>query len=409
MKFAIASVALCIAVVILTSAVITGFKNEITNKIFGFWGHIDITNHAVKRNYEAIPIDKDAFYVDSIKAIKQASWQKYVDGTEGKILNTITSKGGVSHLQSVCMMPGIIKTKSDFESIIVKGIGDDFNWENLESFIIEGTKLDLTQEEMSNGILISDVTANSLQLDVDQEIILTFLKPDERKQIPRKFKIAGIYKTGLQEYDKRFALADIRKVQQIFGWEENQVMGMEVFVENLDDLNIINDYIYLDVLPGQLYSETVRDKFPAIFSWLELQNINEYVILSLMTIVSIINMITALIILILERSQMIGVLKALGSTNWSIRKIFLIKSFHVIKWGLIIGNIVGLVVCLIQKYFKVIKLNEENYYLSSAPIELNIPHILFLNLTVVTIILLFLIIPTFLISRISPVKVLHFK
>lgn len=409
MRFAIASVALCIAVVIITSAVITGFKNEITEKIFGFWGHIDITNYAAKRSFEAIPIDKEAYYVDSIRAITQVSIQKFEEGSEGKVLKTNTSNGGVSHLQSICLMPGIIKTKTDFESIIVKGIGNDFNWSNLESFIVQGSKMDLTGEKMSNGILISEATANSLELEVDQEIVVTFIKPAERKQIPRKFKINGIYKTGLQEYDKRFALADIRKVQQIFGWEDNQVMGMEVFVDDIDDSKIINDHIYMEVLPGQLYSETVKDKFPAIFSWLELQNINEYVILSLMTIVSIINMITALLILILERSQMIGVLKALGSTNWSIRKIFLIKSFHVIKWGLIIGNIVGLAICFIQKYFKIIKLNEENYYLSSAPIELNFPHILMLNLIVVSIILLFLIIPTFLITRISPVKVLHFR
>ena len=409
MRFAIASVALCIMVVILTTAVITGFKNEITNKIFGFWGHIDITNHAVKRNYEAIPIDKEADYIDTIRALSQVSMQKFEEGSAGKTLNTITSNAGVSHVQSVCLIPGIIKTKTEFESIIIKGIGDDFNWDNLESFIVKGGKLDLQGEDMSGGILISEHTAKSLSLDVDQDIIVTFLKSAERKQIPRRFKVAGIYKTGLQEYDKRFALADIRKVQQVFGWEDNQVMGMEVFIDDLTDLEILNDYIYLDVLPGQLYSETVRAKFPAIFSWLELQNINEYVILSLMTIVSIINMITALLILILERSQMIGVLKALGCTNWSIRKIFLIKAFHVIKWGLIIGNIVGLIICFIQKYFKVIKLNEENYYLSSAPIELNIPHILLLNFTVVSIILLFLIIPTFLITRISPVKVLHFK
>lgn len=394
-------------VVILTTAVITGFKNEITNKIFGFWGHIDISNHAVKRNYEAIPIDKTAEYIDTIRSLGQVSMQKYQDGSEGKILNTITSNAGVSHVQSICMIPGIIKTKTDLESIIIKGIGDDFNWSNLESFIVKGGKIDLQSADISDGILISEYTAKSLALDVDQDIIVTFIK--DRKQIPRKLRVAGIYKTGLQEYDKRFALADIRKVQQIFGWEDNQVMGMEVFIDDLADLEILNDYIYLDILPGQLYSETVRAKFPAIFSWLELQNINEYVILSLMTIVSIINMITALLILILERSQMIGVLKALGCTNWSIRKIFLIKAFHVIKWGLIIGNVVGLIICFIQKHYKVIKLNEENYYLSSAPIELNIPHILFLNFTVVSIILLFLIIPTFLITRISPVKVLHFK
>lgn len=409
MRIAIASVALCIAVVLLTTAVITGFKNEITNKIFGFWGHIDITNHAVRRNYEAIPIDKDAIYIDSIRNIKQVSLQKFEENSAGKKLKTIRSKSGVSHVQSVCLIPGIIKTNDEFESIIIKGIGEDFKWEHLNDFIVEGEGMDLNSDEMSDGILLSEATAKTLSLDVGQEIIVTFLRTAERKQIPRRFKVNGLYKTGLQEYDVRFALADIRKVQQVFGWEENQVMGMEVFVDDIEDLNILNDYIYLDVLPGQLYSETVRSKFPAIFGWLELQNINEYVILSLMTIVAVINMITALLILMLERSRMIGVLKALGSSNWSIRKIFLIKAFHIIKWGLIIGNIVGLLICFVQKEFEIIKLNEENYYLSSAPIELNIPYIMLLNIGVVGIILLFLIIPTFLITRISPVKVLHFN
>ena len=408
-RIAIASVALCIIVVILTTAVITGFKNEITQKIYGFWGHIDITNQAVRRNYEAIPIDKNAFYVDSIRNISRVSLQKYEDNSDRKEITTIRSKAGVSHVQSVCLIPGIIKTKTEFESIIIKGIGDDFSWEHLNDFIVEGKTLDLNTEEMSNGILISESTANTLSIDVGQEIVVTFLRSAERKQIPRRFKVAGLYKTGLQEYDVRFALADIRKIQQVFGWEENQVMGMEVYVEDLDDLEILNDYIYLDVLPGQLYSETVRSKFPAIFGWLELQNVNEYVILSLMTIVAVINMITALLILMLERSRMVGVLKSLGSNNWSIRKIFLIKAFHIIKWGLIIGNIVGIVLCLLQKKFEIIKLNEENYYLSSAPIELNLPYIFLLNVGVVSIIILFLIIPTYLITRISPVKVLRFN
>lgn len=409
MRIAIASVALCIAVVILTTAVITGFKNEITQKIFGFWGHIDITNHAVRRNYEAIPIDNTAAYIDSIKRIRNVSMEKIVENSYGKQLKTIKSKAGVDYVQSVCLIPGIIKTSSEFESIIVKGIGKDFRWEHLNDFIVEGERLDLTQDDMSNGILISEHTAKTLSLEVGQEIRVTFLRTAEQKQIPRKFKIQGLYKTGLQEYDVRFAIADIRKIQQVFGWEDNQVMGMEVFIEDIDDLNILNDFIYLDVLPGQMYSETVRAKFPAIFGWLELQNINEYVILSLMTIVAVINMITALLILMLERSRMIGVLKALGSNNWSIRKIFLIKAFHIIKWGLIIGNAAGLFICFIQKKFQIIKLNEENYYLSSAPIELNIPYIILLNVGVVSIILLFLIIPTYLITRMSPVKVLRFN
>ena len=200
-RIAIASVALCIIVVILTTAVITGFKNEITQKIYGFWGHIDITNQAVRRNYEAIPIDKNAFYVDSIRNISKVSLQKYEDNSDRKEITTIKSKAGVSHIQSVCLIPGIIKTKTEFESIIIKGSGDDFSWEHLNEFIVEGETLDLNKEEMSNGILISESTAKTLSIDVGQEIVVTFLRSAERKQIPRKFKVKGLYKTGLQEYD----------------------------------------------------------------------------------------------------------------------------------------------------------------------------------------------------------------
>jgi len=398
---------LSIAVVVLTTAVITGFKNEITDKIFGFWGHIDISHQAIKRNYEAIPIDRDGSYIDSIKAIDYVQRELFVEGSQGDKLKTVSSNAGVEHVQSVCLIPGIIKTKDDFESIIIKGIGKDFDWSNLEQFIDQGRRIEFPVSSSSDDILISEVTAKRLKLSVDQNVIVTFLK--EKTQIPRKFKVSGIYKTGLQEYDKRFALADIKEVQQIFGWEDNQVMGMEVFLEDIDDLNLINDHIYIDVLPGSMDSQTVRDKFPAIFSWLELQNINEYVIITLMIIVAIINMITTLLILILEHSQMVGVMKSLGSTNWSIRKIFLYHGWHIIKWGLIIGNVVGIALALIQKKFKVVKLNEENYYLDSAPIELVFSHILLLNMGAVLIILCFLIIPTFLINRISPVKVLHFK
>ena len=405
-RFTIASVALSIAVIILTSAVITGFKNEITEKIFGFWGHIDVTHNTIRRNFEAVPFEQDAAFIDTIKAIEQVTIERYDEDGNGATYQ-VSSSEGIKHVQAICLLPAIIKTKKDFESIIMKGVGKDFDWSNLESFIIDGRRIEFPDSSASDDILISEVTSSRLSLEVGQSIIVTFLR--NREQIPRKFTVSGIYKTGLEEYDKRFALVDMKEIQQVFGWKDNQVMGLEVFVDDIEELRLINEYVNHYTLPGYMYSETVRDKFPAIFSWLELQNINEYVILILMTVVTIINMITALLILILERSQMIGVLKSIGSSNWSIRKIFLYQAIHIIKWGLIIGNIVGLAICFIQAKFKVIKLNEENYYLSSAPIEVDPVRIILLNVAVVVIILLFLVIPTYLISRISPVKVLHFK
>lgn len=405
-RFTIASVALSIAVIILTSAVITGFKNEITEKIFGFWGHIDVTHNTIRRNFEAVPFDQHAAFVDSIRAIEQVTIERYSEDATG-LPELTTAETGIKHVQAICLSPGIIKTKTDFESIIVKGIGRDFDWSNLESFILDGRRIEFAESGASDDILISEVTARRLSLEVGQSIIVTLFK--NRDQIQRKFTISGIYKTGLEEYDKRFALADMREIQNVFGWEDNQVMGLEVFVDDIDDLELMNEYVNHYILPHYMYSETVRRKFPWIFGWLDLQNINEYVILILMTVVTIINMITGLLILILERTQMIGVLKAIGCSNWSIRKIFLYQAIKIIKWGLIIGNAAGLIICFIQAKFKIIKLNEDNYYLSSAPIEVDPLRIILLNMAVVLIILLFLVIPTYLISRISPVKVLHFK
>jgi len=409
-RFAIACVALSITVVILTTAVITGFKNQITEKIFGFWGHIEVTHHNITRSFDAIPIVNDAPYIDSIKAIDRAIVNYYSDDEGDETIITMKSQQGVRHVQSSAILPGIIKTKEEFDRIIVKGIGTDFDWKNLSQFLIAGSPIEFMDNgEASDDILISEETSKRMNLELDQFVLIYFLK--DREQIKRRFKVKGIYKTGLQEYDEYFVLADIKEIQKVLGWDENQVMAMEVFVDDIDDVEVINEHIYTDIVPGQLYlySKPIRQKFPEIFSWLDLQNINEYVILSLMIIVSIINMITALLILILERTQMIGILKSLGSSDWSVRKIFLYQAFHILKWGLIIGNIVGLGLCLLQQHFQIIKLNEENYYLSSAPIEINLFHILILNIVSILIILVFLIIPTLLVSRISPVKVLHFK
>jgi lipoprotein-releasing system permease protein len=246
-----------------------------------------------------------------------------------------------------------------------------------------------------------------LQLKVGDRFRFNYVQNQSEK--PRRFTVTGIYKTGLEEYDKKFALVDIRQVQQLLGWKEDQVSGFEVFIDDLDDLEILSDYIYLEEIPGDMYAESIRSKYPAIFEWLALQDINEAVIIILMLVVGIINMITALMILILERTNMIGILKALGQTDWGIRKTFLFHAGHIILKGLLWGNILGIGFCILQKYTGLIQLSEENYYLSYAPIEINIWTILMLNIGAILVIMLFLIIPSVLVSRISPVKAIRFK
>lgn len=260
---------------------------------------------------------------------------------------------------------------------------------------------------MSRDILISAQTAKRLQVDTGDTFIVHFVEKGE--QLQRRFYVSGVYRTGLEEYDQKFALVDIRQIQRLLGWTKDQVSGFEVFIDDIDDLEAYTDYIYYEELPADLYAESIRRKLPEIFDWLDLQDINEVVILSLMVIVAIINMVTALMILILERTNMIGTLKALGTSNWGIRKVFLYYAAYIIVVGLFWGNLFGIGLCVLQDQFELIRLSEENYYLSTAPIALQALPILMINLGTLVITLVFLLLPSYLVSSISPVKAIRFK
>ena len=399
-RIAVVAVALSMTVMIAASALISGFKKEIGSKVFGFWGHIHITSANVSTAFlELSPIDKaQPFYphLDTVRRVRAG-----FPGLEQY------SRGGVRHIQTFALKPGIIKAKNEIEGIILKGIGQDFDWSFVERYIVEGAPLNLSDTTESSGIILSRQTADRLRVSTGDRFIVHFVEKGE--QLKRRFTVEGIYKTGLEEYDKVFALVDIRQVQQLLGWSEDEVGGFEVFVEDLRDLNAITDYIYYEQLPNDLYAETIREKLPEIFEWLELQDINEVVILAMMIIVALINMITALLILILERTNMIGTLKALGAADWSIRKIFLYYAAYIIVLGLFWGNLIGIGLCLAQKHFRFIRLDEANYYLSEAPVDLQVFSILGLNLGTLIVTLIFLILPSYLVSRISPVKAIRFQ
>lgn len=318
-----------------------------------------------------------------------------------------TTKGGVDHIQVFAMIPVIVKGKKDIEGIVLKGISDDFEWKYMDQFMVEGERIVLPDSSASKDIIISQQTARRLDVKTGDNFDVVFVRKNE--QLRRRFVISGIYKTGLEEYDKRFALVDIRQLQRLLGWTENEVGGFEVFIEDIDDLSTIVDYIYYDQLPNDLYAEGIKKKLPEIFDWLELQDINEIVILSLMVIVAIINMVTALMILILERTNMIGTLKAMGSSNWSIRKVFLYYAAYIVIIGLFWGNLFGIGICVLQDQLEIIRLSEENYYLSVAPIKMNFWTILGINTGTLITTVLFLVIPSYLVSSISPVKAIRFK
>lgn len=412
-RIAIIAIALSVTVMIIATAVITGFKNEISTKIFGFWGHIHITDTNVNRSFlEAYPVHiNQDFYpdVDTIGGVRYLQPMNIL-GYEfsDKLVETETN-GGIDHIQTYALKPGIIKADNQIEGIILKGIGKDFKWEFLDEYLVRGRRLNLPDSTMSREILISEQTANRLKLDTGSVFQVHFVEKSE--QLRRRFTVSGIYRTGLEEYDSRFAIVDIRQIQRLLGWKEDQVGGFEVFVEDLDDLQPLSDYIYYNLLPNNLYAENLRESvtFGNIFQWLDLQDINEVVILLLMVIVSIINMVTALMILILERTNMIGTLKALGMSNWNIRKIFLNYAAYIVLFGLFWGNLIGITLCWIQDTFGIIQLSEKDYYLATAPIEINWWAILIINVGTLFITLLFLILPSYLVTKIEVVKALRFK
>ncbi len=410
LRIAVLAVALCMAVMLLTTALISGFKNEIGRKIFGFWGHIQITDVNVNRTLEATPIKNSKILTKDLSNLKSVQYEvaKTFAGFGLGSTTTKTTKGGVHHIQSFAMKPGIIKTKDNrIEGIVLKGIGKDFNWDFMQQYLVEGKAIEQPDTSAGRDILLSQQTATRLKLSVGDKLMVYFVQNGD--QLKRVFRVSGLYKTGLEEYDKKVALVDIRHVQQLQGWDANQVDGLEIFLDDYHDIAPITEHIYSNMLPDNLYAQTIREKFPAIFEWLDLQDVNEVVIIALILLVSIINMMTALLILILERTNTIGILKALGSTDWDIRTIFLYHAAWIIGKGLFWGNFIGLGICFLQSKFKFIRLNEADYYLSYAPIEVNWFTVLMLNLLTLAIILIALLIPSYLVTRISPVKAIRFK
>ncbi|NUN99499.1 MAG: ABC transporter permease [Saprospiraceae bacterium] len=406
-RIAAGAVALSIAVMIAATSLISGFKQEISSKIFGFWGHIHITDLDVGQSLlDAYPIHVKQSFYPFLDTVRSVTYTEEVTRFGKVSEQERRTKKGIRHIQAFALKPGIIKSKSDIEGIILKGVGKDFDWDFMAHYIKKGQAISRADSAASSDIMISQQTADRLRVDVGDKFIVHFVEKGE--QLKRRFNICGIYRTGLEEYDSKFALVDIRQIQRLLGWSENEVGGFEVFIEDLDDLLPIEDYIYSE-LPNDLNSETIRSKFPEIFEWLELQNINETVILALMISVAIINMMTALLILILERANMIGILKALGSANWSIRRIFLYYAAYIMLVGLFWGNLIGIGLCWLQDRFGFIQLDEANYYLSVAPVDINGWTILLLNAGTLIITLVFLVIPSYLVSTISPVKAIRFK
>ena len=385
-KIAITAISLGVLLMLITVSTGVGLQDRIREKISVFKGHIQITsydNNTSETTQNSISTNQD-FYPD------------------------YSGLKGVRNVQPYATKAGVIRTEKDFEGVVLKGVTAGYDWSGIREYLIEGS-LPSISLETSNEVLVSKILSNRLGILVGDKFDMYFIKQNSTRLPNRRvFIVSGIYNSGFKDFDESFILGDIKHIQKLNKWSETQVGGFEVFVHDFSKINEIGLEIYKQIDP-MLNSLTLIELFPAIFEWLKLFDTNIAVIIGIMILVAGINMITALLVLILERTKTIGILKALGSTNWSIRKMFLYNASYIIFRGLVIGNAVGLVLLLIQKYFAVIQLDPETYYVSSAPVSINLWHVLALNLGTLVLCLIMLLVPSYIITKISPAKAVKFS
>tara|TARA_B000000475_G_scaffold23645_2_gene18736 strand:- start:709 stop:1944 length:1236 start_codon:yes stop_codon:yes gene_type:complete len=384
-KIGVLAIAISTIVMLFAVAISVGLQQKIRDKAVAFNGHITISNFDTNLSEGAqAPIKKTQLFYPEFKEL-----------------------AGITHVQAVAQKFGIIRTETDFEGLFLKGVGIDYNWQYFKEFLIQGT-LPNYSESYSDEVLISEHLAKRLLFKLGDTFQMYFLKSDSSSPPSiRKFKIVGIFNSGFEELDQTFLIGDLNHVQRLNRWSKDQVGQFEVFIQDYEDLEAKGLEVYAET-PSTLNAQTVKQKYPVIFDWIAIFDKNTYGIIAMMILVGVINMITALLVLILERTQMIGILKALGSRSWSIQKVFIYTASYLAITGLILGNGIGLLLLFIQKYLSPITLNPSVYYVSKAPVDINLWTILCLNLFTFTICVLVLIIPSYLIAKIAPVKAIKF-
>lgn len=384
-KIAITAIALGIIIMMISVATGTGLQEKIRDKMAGFKGHIQITNYDNNNSdVSTVPVSISQDFYPKFKNIS-----------------------GIKNVQIFANKTGLIRTDTDFEGIVFKGVSTDYDWSFFKDYLIEGKLPDFTQSR-TKGVLLSKTLVNLLSLKLNDTILVSFYKNSQSK-LPsnRKYNIVGIYDTGFLQFDKNMMIGDIREVQRLNKWDATQVGGFEVVIEDFDQIQEKGNQVY-ESIDSTLNSTTIINNYPAIFEWIKLFDNNTWFIIIIMIFVAGINMITALLVLILERVQMIGILKALGSSNWSIRKVFLYNASYLIIKGLFWGNLIGLTILGLQYYFGFISLDPETYYVSKVPVSLNVLPIILLNLGTLVLCFLMLLIPSIIISKIQPSKSIRF-
>lgn len=388
-RIAVAGIAIGMAVMILSVAIVIGFKQEVRAKVIGFGSHIQITNLDSNSSYETTPIHIS----DSLQ-------------------NTLRHIPGVRHVESFATKPGLLKTDTDFQGIVLKGIDADYDWTFFRKHLKEGTPFTVTPGRMTTDVLISRHLSDLLRLRCGDTFLAYFVQDDVKA---RKFRISGIYDTGFSDYDRLFVLTDIAQIRHLNDWSPDAVSGLEILVDDYDHLDETADRVddlllnRRDSTGNTYYVRSIRELNPIIFNWLDLLDLNVVVILALMMAVSGFTMISGLLIIILERTNMIGILKAIGQANGSLRRVFLYVSTFLIGRGMLWGNLIGLALCWVQWQFHVLTLDPSIYYLDAVPIRLGFNSWLLINIGALTVTLLMMLAPSYLITKISPARTIRFE
>ena len=383
-RIAILAIAISVAVMILSVFILSGFKDNISNKVIGFGSHIKITKFNNNQSFENDPIDFNVEIYDKIKNLDF-----------------------VNHINIYATKAGIIKNDVDIHGVVLKGVSGDYNWEFFKNNLISGDIPNIKDSTkiVSNDILISESISKKLNIKLGEELVIYFIQNPARV---RKFKVSGIYKTALSEFDDITAIADLNHLIKLNNWNTNQIGGYEIKTKDFD--NVSNYTTKIDeLIDFDLKAQNSKDLNPQIFDWLRLQDFNVVIILILMLLVGCVNMVTSLLIIILEKSKFIGVLKAIGLSNWNIRKIFIYNSLYILLNGLFWANLFVILFTFFQKKFHLISLDETIYFMSSVPVKFDVFSMFIINIGTIIICYLVLIIPTILIAKISPAKSIRFE
>lgn len=386
-KVSTAATALSIAVMVLSSALIDGFQQEVKNKVFDFWAHFHIKPYTLTQSFNEHPMSADTALIHSLR-----------------------KNLAVDEVQSVVYKTGLLKTDHNVEGIVLRGVGADFSKKRMRNFLVEGDLIatEMPPDTLSNlyEINLSASTAQRMKLRLHDKVLIAFMDKEIKL---RKFIVKGIYKTGIETFDKQFAIVPMSCLQKLNKWTSDSISGLEVYIKNPNKIDEVAPVLKESITNPDVEVLSIKEIRPDIFDWLNLQRTNELIILTMMFIVAIINMSTGLLILILERTNMIGILKSLGARNVSLGKIFLLQAMFITLKGVVYGLLVGLGICFIQDQFHLIKLDEASYYVSYAPISLNTVKICFIALGTILLSTILMVVPAYLVTKISPVKVIEFK